>query len=250
MKALTRSSKRLLGGVVACIGLTALALQPLAAHAATLHPVTTPGGTRGVISRGGPARHGTTMHESYRVFPGGANVPGAGSTTSVLLRGSTGRLTAPAAISGTIPGTAYRFLFWDIDGHLYTHRTGNVRRADAPSGLCRGRVVFAQGRGTLPLDGVPHRRDDLRLFAAQTQDTPGTPIAVRRAGSGLDTAIGLRRDHNGGHDHRGKPRGVRPLAGPRRDGDRHTACRRRGRLDHRDRILRAESLAGRFPSTE
>ena len=137
MKALRHSGKQLIGGALVCVGLAALALPPVATHAAFLSPMTKPGVT--------------TMHESYRVFPSGAHVPGSGSTTSILLRGSTNTLTAPRSIPGTIAGTAYRFFFWDIDGRLYTHRTATF---PAPA----HQAAFRADAWYLPVGGGPCSR--------------------------------------------------------------------------------------------
>lgn len=162
MKALPQSGKQFLGGALACVGLALLTLQPVAAHAAFLKPkpVTTPGGT--------------TMYESYRVFPSGAHVPGSGSTTSVLKQGGTNTLTAPQSIPGTVAGTAYGFLFWDIDGHLYTHRTAKFR---APT-----QAAFAADAWYWLTSGVGGPPGPTYVttygFSLLTHKTlPGTPIA-------------------------------------------------------------------------
>src|SRR5579872_1040858 len=65
--------------VLACLGLAALAVQPLAAHAANLTPMITPAG---------PVQHEITMYESRRVFPSGTKVPGSVATISAMVPGS------------------------------------------------------------------------------------------------------------------------------------------------------------------
>ena len=110
MKTVAHSGKTVLRGLLATLGLAALAVQPLVAHAAN----------PGLLAPfGGPVPK-TTMYESYLVFPTGTRVPGSGTTTSVLVQGKQDTLSAPATIPGTVSGSGYQFLFWDIAGQLYT----------------------------------------------------------------------------------------------------------------------------------
>jgi hypothetical protein len=116
MKTLRHTARRGIARVLTGFGLTALAVQPLAAHAGPTPPVTPHGGT--------------TMYVTYRVLPNGTRVPGSSVSTIVLLPGATDTLTAPKTLPGTTPETGYAFFFWDIDGHL---RTQPAARFTAPA---------------------------------------------------------------------------------------------------------------------
>ena len=161
MKALTRSGKQLVSIALACVGLTSLALQPVAAHAANLYPLTKPGGT--------------TMYQSYRVLPTGAKVPGSGSTTSVLKSGGSDTLTAPYVIPGTIAGTAYRFLFWDIDGRLYMHRKAKFVAPSHQAAFAADAWYLLTGGGSCP--GCPTYVTTYGFSLPEHKTLPGSPIA-------------------------------------------------------------------------
>jgi hypothetical protein len=166
MKALLHSAKPVLCGLLTCLGLAVLGP---AAQADILRPVNTSGGR---------APHGTTMHESYRVFPDGTRVPGTGTTTSVLVRGSTAILTAPAAISGTLPGTVYEFQFWDLAGHLRTNHRTTVK---VPTGQAAFRadawyLLTGGGPCTNPA-GCPTYMTTYGFSLPAHKTLPGSPIA-------------------------------------------------------------------------
>ena len=148
-----------ISGILLGCCLASLAVQP-AAHAAGLRPVIASGGT--------------TMYEGYRVLQTGGRVPDSGSTISNLTRGKPETLTAPASIPGTTTGAAYAFLFWDIDGHLFTHRRATFY-APAHAAAFFATAWYLQTGGS---GGPGPTAVTTYGFSLITDRTlPGTPIA-------------------------------------------------------------------------
>jgi len=75
---------------------------------------------------------GTTMQENYMAIDNGSRVPGSGTTTSCLTTGKKETLTAPKSIPGANQ-TAFAFLFWDINGRLYSRRKATFIAPSDPS---------------------------------------------------------------------------------------------------------------------
>jgi hypothetical protein len=179
MNAIRQPTKRFLASILACAYLATLAVQPWAAHAAQLTPITTSGGSGLLITHGGPGAHGTRMHEGYQVLQTGARVPGSGATTSVLTAGSMVSLSAPRRIPGMAPGTAYIFLFWDIGGHLKTHPTATFKVPATPSSIAATAWYLPTGGGacTAPA-GCPSGVTAYGFSLTNDAPLAGTPIAA------------------------------------------------------------------------